>query len=194
SPRCLRGTPPSPLGLLSFLAVVNAFFHFLPLRPAVYLSLALLLLGSALLFRLPTLRNPPSPLGPIAGPILALLALTAFFEALFWQMQWSDDDYFIHAPLMALALRDVFPTQNPFLPDLPLIGHYGRDPPLAAPSVLFREPFLPVQSFVTAANQAAAVLIVHGTARRFLRSPSQALWAVLFAFAGVNYGSRRGLL
>jgi hypothetical protein len=30
--------------------------------------------------------------------------------------------------------------------------------------------------------------------RRFLRSPSQALWVTLFAFAGVNFGSRRGLL
>ena len=194
SQRWLRWSLAYALGLLSFLAAVNALFHFLPLRPAVYLSLALLLLGSALLFRLPRRRPPPSPLGPVEGPVLALLALTAFFEALFWQMQWSDDDYFLHAPLMALALRDVFPTQNPFLPHLPLIGHYGRDLTIAALSVLFREHFLAVQYFVTAANQAAAVLIAHGTARRFLRSPSQALWAVLFAFAGVNYGSRRGLL
>ena len=194
SQRWLRWSLAYALGLLSFLAAVNALFHVLPLRPAVYLSLALLLLGSALLFRLPGLRTPPSPLGPVEGPVLALLALTAFFEALFWQMQWSDDDYFLHAPLMALALRDVFPTQNPFLPDLPLIGHYGRDLAIAALSVLFGEHFLAVQYFVTAANQAAAVLVVHGMARRFLRSPTQALWAVLFAFAGVNYGSRRGLI
>jgi len=194
SQRCLRWSLAYALGLLSFLAAVNALFHVLPLRPAVYLSLVLLLLGSTLLLRLPRLHSPPSPLGPVEGPVLALLALTAFFEALFWQMQWSDDDYFLHAPLMALALRDVFPTQNPFLPDLPLIGHYGRDLAIAALSVLFGEHFLAVQYFVTAANQAAAVFIAHGTARRFLRSPTQALWAVLFAFAGVNYGSRRGLI
>jgi hypothetical protein len=194
SQRWLRWSLAYALGLLSFLAAVNALFHFLPLRPAVYLSLALLLLGSALLFRLPGLRIPPSPLGPVEGPVLALLALTAFFEALFWQMQWSDDDFFVHAPLVALFLRDVFPPQNPYYPTLPWVGHYGRDLAIAATSVLFGERFLAVQYFVTAANQATAVLIVHGTARRFLRSPSQALWAVLFAFAGVNIVGRRGLL
>src|SRR5262249_44289473 len=115
-------------------------------------------------------------------------------EALFWQMQWSDDDFFIHGPLMALTLRDVFPTQNPFIPHLPLVGHYGRDLTISALSVLFGERFLAVQYVITGANQAAAVLIAHGTARRFLRSPSQAVWAVLFAFAGVNVDSRRGLL
>ena len=194
SQRWLRWSLAYALGLLSFLAAVNAFFHFLPLRPAVYLSLALLLLGSALLFRFPGPRTRPSPLGPVEGPVLALLALTAFFEALFWQMQWSDDDFYVHAPLVALFLRDVFPPQNPYYPTLPWVGHYGRDLAIAATSVLFGERFLAVQYFVTAANQAAAVLIVHGTARRFLRSPSQALWAVLFAFAGVNIVGRRGLL
>jgi len=49
SQRWLRWSLAYALGLLSFLAAVNALFHFLPLRPAVYLSLALLLLGSALL-------------------------------------------------------------------------------------------------------------------------------------------------
>ena len=181
------------LGLLSFLAGVNALFHFFPLRPSVYLTLALLAAGSLLLLTAVSSRTASRPLGPFAGPILAILALTAFFEALFWQMQWSDDDFYGHAPLMALFLRNVFPPQNPYFPTLPF-GHYGRDLAIAALSVLVGERFLAVQYFVTAANQAAAVFIVHGTARRFLRSQSQALWAVLFAFAGVNFVGRRGLL
>ncbi len=193
SQRWLRWSLAYALGLLSFLAGVNALFHFLPLRPSVYLTLALLAAGSALLLTTAPLRTASRPLGPFAGPILAILALTAFFEALFWQMQWSDDDFYGHAPLMALFLRNVFPPQNPYFPTLPF-GHYGRDLAIAALSVLVGERFLAVQYFVTAANQAAAVFIVHGTARRFLRSQSQALWAVLFAFAGVNFVGRRGLL
>src|SRR5262249_3286447 len=160
SQRWLRWSLAYALGLLSFLAAVNALFHFLPLRPAVYLSLVLFLLGSALLFRLPGPRTRPSPLGPVEGPMLALLALTAFFEALFWQMQWADDAFFVPPPLLALVLPDVFPPQNPFHPTLPLVGHYGRDLAIATTSVVFGERFLAVQYFVTAANQAAAVLIV----------------------------------
>ncbi len=193
SQRWLRWSLAYSLGLLSFLAGVNALFHFLPLRHSVYLTLALLAAGSALLLTTAPPRTAGRPLGPFAGPILAILALTAFFEALFWQMQWSDDDFYGHAPLMALFLRNVFPPQNPYFPTLPF-GHYGRDLAIAALSVLVGERFLAVQYFVTAANQAAAVFIVHGTARRFLRSQSQALWAVLFAFAGVNFVGRRGLL
>ena len=193
SQRWLRWSLAYALGLLSFLAGVNALFHFLPLRRSVYLTLLVLAAGSVFLLATTSRRTASRPLGPFAGPIVTILALTAFFEALFWQMQWSDDDFYGHAPLMALFLRDVFPPQNPYFPTLPY-GHYGRDLAIAALSVLVGERFLAVQYFVTAANQAAAVFIVHGTARRFLRSESQALWAVLFAFAGVNFVGRRGLL
>ena len=193
SQRWLRWSLAYALGLLSFLAGVNALFHFLSLRHSVYLTLLVLGAGSVFLFATASRRTASRPLGPFAGPILSILAVTAFFEALFWQMQWSDDDFSGHAPLMALFLRNVFPPQNPYFPTLPF-GHYGRDLAIAALSILVGERFLAVQYFVTAANQAAAVFIVHGTARRFLRSQSQALWAVLFAFAGVNFVGRRGLL
>jgi len=50
----------------------------------------------------------PSPLGPVEGPVLALLALTAFFEALFWQMQSSDDDFLdrLHIFLLGACTHD----------------------------------------------------------------------------------------
>jgi hypothetical protein len=183
------------LGLLSFLIGVNALFYWLPIRWSVYGTVTLLGIGAALLLRVPRRRNRRTrALGRVEGSVLAVLALTAFFEALFWQMQWSDDDFFVHAPVMALFLRGVFPTQNPYFSHLPLITHYGRDLTISALSVLAGERFLLVQYVVTAANQAAAVLIAYFMARRFLRSPTQALWAVLFAFAGLNFDGRRGLL
>ena len=196
SQRWLRWTLAYALGLLSFFIGVNALFYWLPLRWAVHATVALLGLGSVILIYLPGRRpvHVARRLGPIEGPVLAILALTAFFQALFWQMQWSDDDFFIHAPVMALFFRDVFPTQNPYFPHLTFVTHYGRDLTISAVSVLFGEHFLAVQYILTAANQAAAVLVSYFTARRFLQSPAQALWAVVFAFAGINFDGRRGLL
>ena len=193
--RPLRWPLAYALGLLSFLTGVNALFHVTTLRRAVYITLLLLGAGALALLRLRRpLRRGGWSFGPVAGPVLLVLTSTAFFQALLWQMHWSDDDFFIHAPLMALYLRDVFPPRNPFFPDLLLHGHYGRDLTIAAFSTLVGERFLQVQYIVTALNHAASVLIIYSTARRYLRSSTQALWAVLFAFAGVSFDSRRGLL
>jgi hypothetical protein len=190
----LRWSLAYALGLLSVLIGVNLLFHWLPLRTSLYITVVALALGTAALLLVAVPRASNRPLGCFEGPVLAVLTLTAFFEALFWQMQWSDDDFFIHAPLMALFLRDVFPQQNPYFPNLALPGHYGRDLSISALSVLVGGRFLATQYIVTALNQAATVIVGYFTARRYLRSSPQALWAILFAFVGLNFDGRRGLI
>jgi hypothetical protein len=194
SSRPLRWSLAYALGLLSFLIGVNAFFHFVTLRQAVYSTLAVLAAASLTLLLLPSVPSAPVSLGRWERLSLTALALTAFFDALFWQMRSSDDDYFIHAPLMAMYLRDIFPPRNPIFPDLPLFGHYGRDLTISALSTLVGERFLETQYVVTALNHAVLVLVAHFTARRYLRSPGQALMAVCFAYLGVNNVGRHGLL
>jgi hypothetical protein len=182
------------LGLLAFLTGVNAFFHFYTLRHSVYLTLAVLAVSSIGLLKLRPLTSFRLTVSRSESLVLWALALTAFFDALFWQMRSSDDDVFIHAPLMAAYLRDIFPPRNPIFPDLRLFGHYGRDLTIAALSSLVGERFFEVQYAVTALNHAVLIPLAYFVGRRYFRSSNQALLAVLFAFLGVNNAARGGLL
>lgn len=172
------------LALTLFLFSVNALFHFLSLRVSVYTTVALMAAGSLGLLRLPSIRSSPLVLGKLEASIVIVLAMTAAFRALFFQMMWVDDDLFPHGPLMALYLRDIFPPRNPLHPELLMLGHYGRDLTISALSVLLRERFFLVQYLVTALNQGAIVLLIYFMSRRFLGSVRQALLTMLLAFLG----------
>lgn len=181
------------LGLFFYLFFVNIFFHFVPLRSAVYLTMGLL---AAVSVGLGFIKARPAPLAfgmPPHAIWLAFFCATAFLLPLLSQMRSSDDDFFIHAPLMALYLKNNFPPRNPFFPDLPYSGHYGRDLTITSLSLLFGQKFLLVQYVLTALNQAAIALLGYLTAKRFLRSSVQAIFAMLLVFMAVN-GGRAGLL
>lgn len=62
-------------------------------------------------------------LGALASAVSALVLLYQFIG--------PDSDNFIHYPLVALFMRGQFPHVNPYFPDVPLYGHYGRDLGLA---------------------------------------------------------------
>ncbi len=94
---------------------------------------------------------------------------------------------------MGLYLKDNFPPLNPFFPELPYRGHYGRDLTIASLSILFGGKFLSVQYIITALNQAAIILLGYLTAKRYLGSYRQAMLGILFVFLGVK-GSKTGLL
>jgi len=194
SERYLRWALAYALGLLAFVAVLNAFFHIVSFRYSVYLTIGALAAGAFALTRVHRSTASTSTMNAFESIIIPLLALTAAFIALFWQMNHSDDDFFIHGPLMALYLRDIFPPHNPWFPDLPLRGHYGRDLTIAGVSALSSDRFLAVQYVFTALNQAAVVFVAHFTARRYLRSATQALLAVLLAYLAVINDARTGLL
>lgn len=172
------------LSLTLFLFVVNALFHFLSLRLSVYTTVALMAVGSLGLLRLRPIRSRLMAVSRLEATIVIVLMMTAAFRALFFQMIWVDGDLFPHAPLMALYLRDIFPPRNPFHPELPYLGHYGRDLTISALSVLIRERFFLVQYVLTAVNQGVIVLLVYFISCRFLRSARQALLAVILAFLG----------
>src|ERR1044071_1490891 len=130
------------LGLFFYLFSVNILFHFLPLSSAVYVTMGLLGVAS-IAIALATKRRPPLAAGaPPHAVWLGFLCATAFLVPLLAQLRSSDDDFFIHAPLMALYLKNNFPPHNPFFPDLPYSGHYGRDLTISSLSVLFGQKFL----------------------------------------------------
>ncbi len=182
------------LGLSCFLFGVNALFHVLPFRNAILATLGLMLVASIGLWPLKARRAAWPRLDRLETAVLISLTLTAFFRALFWQMKHSDDDFYPHASLMALYLRDVFPPRNPFYSNQAYQGHYGRDLGISALSVLWGERFFVVQYVVTALNHAMTVLLAYFASRRFLHSPRQALLAVTLGFLGLNPYLRRSLL
>jgi hypothetical protein len=181
------------LALTCFLCGVNALFHFVSLRHAVYGTVALMgviLLG---LLRLKPVRASSATLGRLEAVVLIVFTMTICFWTLFWQMKYSDDDIFPNAPNMAFYLRDIFPAMNPLYPDVPLHGHYGRNLTISALSVFFGERFLQVQYVVTALNQGAIVLLIYFISKRYLRSARAALLGVILGFMGVNDTFREGL-
>jgi hypothetical protein len=182
------------LGLSCFLFGVNAFFHALVLTSAVIATLGLMVVAAAALWPLESRPAVWPRLGRLEAAVVIVLALTAFFRALFWQMKHSDDDFFPHAPLMALYLQNVFPPQNPFYPDQPYLGHYGRDLSISALSVLWGERFFAVQYAVTALNHAMTVLLAYFASRRLLASRRQALLVVTLVFLGLNSFQGRSLM
>ena len=182
------------LALTFFLCGVNAWFHFFSLRQSVWMALGLMAVVSLGLLRLKHGHCSTLRLNKLEATAIIVLTMTASFLALFWQMKYSDDDFFPHAPIMAFFLHDIFPPRNPLYPDVSLQGHYGRDLTISALSVLFRDQFFQVQYIVTALNQAALVCIIYFVSRRYLGSSRAALLGVVLAFIGANGHFRHGLI
>jgi hypothetical protein len=182
------------LALTFFLCSVNVLFRFFSLKQSVWMTLGLIAVVSAGLLRLKSDRCSTLRLGKLEAAVVIILAMTASFWALFWQMRHSDDDFFPHAPIMAFFLRDIFPPRNPLYPQFTLQGHYGRDLIISALSVLFGGRFFQVQYITTALSQAALVCLIYFASRRYLRSWRAALLGVVLAFLGVNEYMRRGLI
>ena len=181
------------LGLFSYLFWVNIFFYFLPLKTSVCVTLGLMAISSPFMFLVKPVQGRIGNVETKEVFGLGFFCLTAFLVTLLWQMGYFDDDFFIHAPLMGLYLKDNFPPSNPFFPELAYRGHYGRDLCIASLSILFGGRFLLVQYLITAVNQVAIILLGYLTAKRYLRSSGQATIVMLCAFLAVN-GTKTGLL
>lgn len=189
----LRAPVAYALALTCFLCGVNALFHFISLRHAVYGTVALMVVILLGLLRLKPVRATSAALGRLEAVAIIVFTMTVCFWTLFWQMVFSDDDFFPHGPNMAFYLRDIFPAMNPLYPDVRLHGHYGRDLTISALSVLFGERFLQVQYVVTALNQGAIVLLVYFISKRYLGSARASFLGVILGFMGVNDTFRDGL-
>ena len=143
--RQLRAPVAYALALTFFLCGVNVLFHFVSLRYSVYGTVGLMVVIMLGLLRLKPVRASTARMGGLEAAVIIVFTMTVCFWTFFWQMKYSDDDFFPHAPNMAFYLRDVFPAMNPLYPDVPLRGHYGRDLIISAVSVLFDGRFLQVQ-------------------------------------------------
>ncbi len=183
------------LGLSFYLILINIPVHFYPIRTSLYLTL---IVSTLLCLTIFALKKPAGVyrerLGRAEAVILIALSSLAFFYPLLWQMWCMDDDYSVHGPLMALFLKDNYPPMNPFFPDMPYAGHYGKNLIVSSLSVLFGERFLEVQFVMVALNQSFAVLLGYLTAKRYLKNPAYALFGIMFVFMGTNNSVRKGLL
>jgi hypothetical protein len=191
--RQLRAPVAYALALTFFLCGVNVLFHFVSLRYSVYGTVGLMVVIMLGLLRLKPVRASTAGMGGLEAAVIIVFTMTVCFWTFFWQMKYSDDDFFPHAPNMAFYLRDVFPAMNPLYPDVPLRGHYGRDLTISALSVLFDGRFLQVQYVVTALNQGAIVLLVYFISKRYLRSTWASFLGLILGFMGINNTFRDGL-
>jgi len=182
------------LGLTFFLALVNAAFYVTGLRVATYVAIGVLAGASLSFLWLNPVRGRMERLTRLDAAVLTAMAVTVVITTLLWQMQQVDDDIWIHGPLMGAYLNNNFPPRNPYFPEFPYRGHYGRDLTIAAFSTLAGGRFLEVQSVLTVLNHLVTLVLGYLVWRRFVRIGRAALLATLFGFLAVNNATRNGLL
>src|SRR5262245_10555809 len=182
------------LGLTCFLAVVNAAFYVTGLRAATYVAIGVLAGATLSLLWLTVVHVRMERLPRVDAIVLTAMALTVIVTTVLWQMQQVDDDIWIHGPLMGAYLNNNFPPRNPYFPEFPYRGHYGRDLTITAFSTLAGGRFLEVQSVLTVLNHLVTLVLGYLLWRRFVRIRRAALLAMLFGFLAVNNATRNGLL
>jgi hypothetical protein len=108
------------------------------------------------------------------------------------EMLLPEDDFWIHFPVISLLGRGTIPPVNPFLPDLQLFGHFGRDLLLAILSQFSGD----IISSTWALNHATQFLSLVFAWRLGLRwsGPKGAVLLPWFLFCGLSCGSRVGLI
>ena len=127
-------------------------------------------------------------LDPVDAGLLLMLGAPASLLILLYQFLGADGDNFIHYPLIALFQRGNFPHFNPYFPDVPLYGHYGRDLGLSALSQ-FGGMGIGTAMIVEAWSLHLATLAnIYFLAKRCSGSRLGAAAAAFLAFFAVNAG------
>ncbi|MBI3273341.1 MAG: hypothetical protein HYZ53_30410 [Planctomycetes bacterium] len=174
------------LGANGLLFAGNLFLHALPMAWAAPLAVVVLALAAAWLARLPRLPRPARPWGRTEDAAVAATVLVVFAYVVVALSRDLEDDYWMHAPLLQLLRDGVFPPVNPYLPDLPLRGHYGRALLIALVARLAGSDPLRTMTGVTALLQVASFLAWVSLGRRYLRSPLAAWLAGALPFFAVH--------
>lgn len=119
--------------------------------------------------------------------------LVVLLYAHYAQMRFLDSDNWIHEPLVSAYSLGVWPPHNPFFPDLPLNGHYGRDLLVSVFTSPGQDPLATVW-FLNPLLQGATFLALVAS----IRSLTGMFWpgylAAMLMFFGVNVGFRVGLV
>lgn len=184
-----------PLGTSLLLFGVNALYRFTSLEQAILATLALMIAAAGLI----AWRCPAQPLcrtrlhpGTQVFLLLALMVLYLFANS--QQSADIDDDYWIHTPLQGLMRSGNFPPTNPFFPEIPMNGHYGRNLILVTVGWLSGWDVLSVQFAATDVIQMATFMLFFTTLRRGAGSDLQACLGAGFIAFGINVGGRGGLM
>lgn len=159
-----------------------------------------------------TMRVVPEPAGPtlLAAALLCLagrpaprlhiprlkayevLALGVFVVNAAWfvtvhLLRKPDGDYFIHMANWGLLASGHYPAVNPFMPDLPMLGHVARDVLIAWASVHAETPF-PALRLLTVLWQVSAIVLLYFGVRRHGGGPLSAVAATALALYATEGG------
>ena len=181
------------LALVTTLIGVNGFYHITTLQNSLLITLTIQsILGGLLWWKRPAI--------PVAKPLgkyqtFFLLALTAvvLFYTNSQQIAALDDDFWIHTALQGLVRNGTFPLRNPFFPDIPMNGHYGRNLTIVWLGELGGMDNFIVQHFFTTTTQVLSLLLFFSGFSRSSGSRTAGLIAALCVFFGVNGGGHCGL-
>lgn len=121
-----------------------------------------------------------------------VLALGTFLVNAAWfvtvhLLRKPDGDYFIHMANWGLLASGHYPAVNPFLPDLPMLGHVARDVLIAWASVHAETPF-PALRLLTVLWQVSAIVLLYSGVRRYGGGPLSAVAATALALYATEGG------
>lgn len=186
-----------PLGLscLLLLALTTVHFGWVPLW--VNLAGAFLLLG--VLWLLPGEKDasvevvdPPFSRACLAG--LGTMMVLVLFYLHSHQLMETESDFYLHYLETQLFHRANAQPHNPFFPEYPLQGHFGKHLMVATFSVLLDQDVQRAQWLAELAIVSNSLLLWCLALRRFSGSPRGAVLGAWLVFTGVNVGSRIGLM
>jgi hypothetical protein len=182
------------LALVFTLIGVNGFYHLTTLQNSLILTLSVQTIAS-----IPLWLKRPEPPEIVAltkihtGCLLTLVSIVLFY-ANSHQIANPDDDFWIHTALQGLIRNGTFPLRNPFFPDIPMNGHYGRNLTVVWLGELCGLDNFIVQHVFTSTTQVLGVLLFFSGFSRSEKSSTAALLGVLCVFFGVNSGGHSGLV
>jgi len=157
--------------------------------PAVVPGLVLLM-GAALAWGPRRCALPAFP----ADSRIYLLAFLCFWVAWAGQGLIHDDDYGAHGAFQGQFLKGEFPPRNPFLPDVAVNGHYGRDLLVVVWSRLTGLSLFTAQFIMTLLLQSLLPLVSYWALVRWSEDRKSSFWGACFFTLAVRVGGRAGFL
>lgn len=189
------------VGLLSYLCFINAFMYVAPILAASWMALGLQLAMAAIIAwkagRRFHLKWPSVPETLLAGA--GVIAIVCYTLLVLFHV--TDDDYWVHTPMITFFTQGVFPPMNPIFPDIQQHAHYGRNLLVGAISATGNLNVFHSIYLLTVILQAGSFIMACGLGAKFLRNGYAGIAMGFFVFLCARSGfggevplSRYGLL
>lgn len=183
------------VGTSFFLLGANAAIPWLGFEKGAAFGVASSLLLALVLVRLggpcPPLR---SGLTRSAWLLFAMAALVTAAYALTWQSLNPDYDFWNDFPQQGLLQRGLIPPPNPYLPELTMHGHYGRNLAVALISAMSGTHLVATQHVLVTLWQVLTLGLVFCCLRAWGATNLASGWASALAWLGVAVGGWFGIL